>query len=184
MAENYSRAVTDFKNAASRPSMIGGGDLMGMYNSGGSLYTVGHRPGPNGIGRGLEEQISKGVNFFGYGRNQTGSTTAGQGDNFTSNNKAGGDAQGKQKGKTGEYDLITGFTPGQKQMGKAGHGSDFGGQAAGIAKVASSSWYTSGLSEVARYGVSGAASSISNLSGRGDSERHSGNKSTGDGRAS
>lgn len=177
---NYSRKVTDFKNSESRPSMQDGGDLLQMYVSGGSLYTDGHRPGPGGTGRSLDDQISKGVNFFGYGRNQTGSTSwsggAGSFDETQRNthvrNVAG---TGPSTGKKGDYSMISGFTPGKKQMDS----SDFGGDVGGIATVADSSWYTSGLKGVTRYGVSGAHASNS-IASAADSTRHSGARSTSD----
>lgn len=161
---------TDFTNQGSRRSMGSGADLASIYDGGkGSLFTNGAPPSPSGKARGLNEQISKGVDFFGVGRNLRGSGGKDLGKQTIL--VAG---QGKQTGSKGKYDMIKGFVPGKKSMDVSDFGDD-------LSLTVSSSWYTSGLEKPVselKYGTSG---SISAFSARALSTRQGGATSASDG---
>ena len=155
--------------------------LEGLYASGaGSIYT--NLPGGNlstaASAPKLDEQINKGVNFFGYGRGVENSRTSGDKRNMTQSEKASGTMnvagagrqQDTSKGRTGEHDFLR-FQTKQKAMGqdKSQFGSD-GGLAA-----AQSSWYTKNVHDSVHYG---SAKMSALVSGRGGSTRGRTNAST------
>jgi hypothetical protein len=165
---------TQFNNQGDRRSMGKGADLRSIYQDGeGSIFTKGAPPSPSGTARGLNQQISKGVDFFGVGRNHVGSLGEAQGP-ATVNVAGVGD---KATGKRGDYSQISGFTPKKKPMGE----SDFGKGKSGLQSTCQSSWYTSGLDadpKALKYGTSG---SISQFSSRASSTRQGGARASSDG---
>jgi hypothetical protein len=165
---------TQFNGQGDRRSMGKGADLRSIYNKGdGSIFTKGAPPSPSGKARGLNEQISKGVDFFGVGRNHVGSLGKEQAE-ATAMVAGVGDVS---TGKRGDYSQISGFTPGKQPMGE----SDFGQGQTGLRKTCNSSWYTSGLdadAKALKYGTSG---SISEFSSRALSTRQGGDRSASDG---
>jgi hypothetical protein len=157
MANADKHNYTDFRNQGERRSMKAGADLASIYKDGkGSIFTNGAPPSPSGTARGLNEQISKGVDFFGVGRNHVGSLGSEQ--EATTVNVAGvGD---KTTGKRGDYSQISGFTPKKKPMGE----SDYGQGQGGLRATCNSSWYTTGLdadAKALKYGTSGSISAFS-----------------------
>ena len=166
---------TQFNGQGDRRSMGKGADLRSIYNKGdGSIFTKGAPPSPSGKARGLNEQISKGVDFFGIGRNHVGSLGSEQ-EAATVN--VAGDVGSVSTGKRGDYSQISGFTPGKQPMGE----SDFGKGQTGLRKTCNSSWYTAGLDADAKelkYGISG---SISEFASRATSMRLGGSRSVSDG---
>ena len=174
MANADKNNYTDFTNQGDRRSMKPGADLASIYNKGmGSIFTNGAPPSPSGKARGLNEQIAKGVDFFGIGRNHVGSLGSAQ-DAATVNVAGLGDLP---TGKRGDYSKISGFTPSKKPMGE----SDYGKTPKAIAGLAASSWYTTGLDEsvsAQKYGTSG---SISAFSSRATSTRQGGASQSSDG---
>ena len=154
--------------------MKAGADLETIYKGGeGSIFTNGAPPSPSGKARGLNEQISKGVDFFGVGRNHVGSLGSEQ-EAATVNVAGVGD---KSTGKRGDYSQISGFTPKKKSMGE----SDFGKGQAGLRATVNSSWYTTGLDADAKDLKYGTTGSISQYSKRALSTRQGGATSASDG---
>lgn len=165
---------TQFNGQGDRRSMKAGADLENIYDSGkGSIFTNGAPPSPSGKARGLNEQISKGVDFFGVGRNHVSSLGSEQAA-ATVNVAGTGD---KSTGKRGDYSQISGFTPKKKPMGE----SDYGQGQGGLRATCNSSWYTAGLdadAKALKYGTSG---SISRFASRASSTRQGGASASSDG---
>lgn len=165
---------TQFNGQGDRRSMKSGADLENIYAKGaGSIFTKGAPPSPSGTARGLNEQIAKGVDFFGVGRNHVGSLGSEQGA-ATVNVAGTGD---KSTGKRGDYSQISGFTPKKTPMGE----SDYGVGQGGLRATCNSSWYTAGLdadAKALKYGTSG---SISRFAARSTSTRQGGASASSDG---
>ena len=163
---------TAFTGSGSRRSMQTGADLRSIYDSGkGSIFTNGAPPSPSGKAKGLDKQISEGVDFFGVGRNLRGSDGQSLGQQTIL--VAG---QGKKTGSKGKYDMIAGFVTKKKSMDVSDFGTD-------LPKTVSSSWYTAGLEadvKDLKYGTSG---SISAFSSQATSTRQGGARGASDGSA-
>ena len=161
---------TAFTNSGARRSMQKGADLRSIYDLGkGSIFTNGAPPSPGGTAKGLDKQISEGVDFFGVGRNLRGS--GGQSLGQSTILVAG---QGEKTGSKGDYSMIAGFVTKKKSMDVSDFGTD-------LSKTVSSSWYTAGLEasvDKLKYGTSG---SISAFSSQALSTRQGGNRSASDG---